>query len=130
MSARQGKAACFRASRAHLVDRGDALDQILGLGHLLAHTRPVNRCLVWLSNRVHSAEGAYAGIALAGAICGMFSWGVALIVPAVLSRILAANCAERGFRVHFPLLVACGWPLQLSSVTAAKSRAIRPGMNR
>jgi len=30
-------------------------------------------------------------------------------VPAVLSRIMAKSCADRGIHVHFPLLVAAGW---------------------
>ena len=52
---------------------------------------------------------AYAGQAFIAGICGIFSWGVALIVPAVLSRIVARSCEERGIHVHFPLLVAAGW---------------------
>jgi short-chain fatty acids transporter len=82
---------------------------ILGLGHLLAHTRAVNRVLVNIAGRINSATMAYAGLALTAGFCGLFSWGVALIVPAVLSRIVARSCAERGIRVHFPLLVAAGW---------------------
>lgn len=82
---------------------------ILGLGHLLAHTRPVYRALVGIADRISSARKAYAGLALMAGLCGLFSWGVALIVPAVLSRIVARSCAERGIRVHFPLLVAAGW---------------------
>lgn len=82
---------------------------ILGLGHLLAHTRAVNRILVNIAARINSATMAYAGLAFTAGFCGLFSWGVALIVPAVLSRIVARSCAERGIQVHFPLLVAAGW---------------------
>jgi short-chain fatty acids transporter len=82
---------------------------ILGLGHIVAHTRPVHRALVFFSDRVRSAPMAYGGLALLAGICGMFSWGVALILPAVMSRIIAESCERRGIAVDFPLLVASGW---------------------
>lgn len=82
---------------------------ILALGHVVAHTRPVFRFLVYIADRVKSAPMAYGGIAFAAGFGGLFSWGVALIVPAVLSRIIAASCKRRGITVHFPLLVASGW---------------------
>jgi short-chain fatty acids transporter len=82
---------------------------ILGLGHVVAHTRPVYRALVYIADQVTSAKIAYGGLAFVAGFCGLFSWGVALIVPAVLSRIIASSCKRRGIKVHFPLLVACGW---------------------
>lgn len=82
---------------------------ILGLGHIVAHTRPVHRVLVLIADRVRSAPMAYGGLALIAGVCGLFSWGVALILPAVMSRIVAASCERRGIDVHFPLLVASGW---------------------
>ena len=82
---------------------------ILGLGHIVAHTRPVYRALSYLADRIRSGPMAYGGIALVGGLCGLFSWGVALIVPAVLSRVIGASCRRRGVQVHFPLLVASGW---------------------
>ena len=82
---------------------------ILGLGHVVAHTKPVHRVLVYIADRVNSAPLAYGGLAFVAGFCGLFSWGIALIVPAVLSRIIAASCQRRGIKVHFPLLVASGW---------------------
>ena len=82
---------------------------ILGLGHVVANTKPVHRILVNIAGRINSAPMAYGGLAFIAAFCGLFSWGVALIAPAVLSRILAASCQQRGIKVHFPLLVASGW---------------------
>ncbi len=82
---------------------------ILALGHVVAHTRPVNRALVWVAGRVTSARFAYIGLTLLAGVCALISWGIGLIVPAVLARIVADNCRERGIRVHFPLLVACGY---------------------
>jgi len=42
-------------------------------------------------------------------LAALVSWGLGLIVPAVLARIVANNCRERGIKVHFPLLVAGGY---------------------
>jgi short-chain fatty acids transporter len=82
---------------------------ILALGHVVAHTRPVNRALVWMASLVTSARFAYIGLTLLAALCALVSWGIGLIVPAVLARIVADNCRERGIKLHFPLLVACGY---------------------
>ncbi len=82
---------------------------ILALGHVVAHTRPVNRALVWLASQVRSARSAYIGLTVLAGVCALISWGIGLIVPAVLSRIVAKNCRERGIKIHFPLLVACGY---------------------
>ena len=82
---------------------------ILGLGHVVAHTKPVYRVLVRIADQVTSARMAYGGLAFTAAFCGLFSWGIALIVPAVMSRIIGASCERRGIKVHFPLLVAGGW---------------------
>lgn len=82
---------------------------ILGLGHIAAHTDPVNRVLQCIADHVKSANAAYAGMAALAGFLGLFSWGLALIVPAVMSRILAQSCRDRGIRAHFPLIVASGW---------------------
>jgi len=82
---------------------------ILGLGHIAAHTSPIHRGLIFLANFVNAPRVAYAGIAGLAAILGCFSWGLGLIAAAVMARILAERCKERGIRVHFPLIVASGW---------------------
>ena len=82
---------------------------ILSLAHVLANTRPVNKALVWLASFVRSAEMAYVGITMFASGAALLSWGLGLILPAVLSLIVANNCRERGIKVHFPLLVACGY---------------------
>lgn len=88
---------------------------ILALGHVLANTRAVRRLLVAVASQVRSAPMAYIGLTLFASLAGLVSWGLGLIVPAVLSRIIANNCRERGIKVHFPLLVACAY----SGVTVA-----------
>lgn len=82
---------------------------ILALGHVVAHTRPVNRALVAVAGLVRSGRSAYIGLTILAGACALISWGIGLIVPAVLARIVADNCRERGIKIHFPLLVACGY---------------------
>lgn len=82
---------------------------ILALGHVVAHTRGVHRILVAIFSRVHSARAAYVSLTTFAGIAALFSWGLGLVVPAVLARIVANNCRERGIRVHYPLLIACGY---------------------
>ncbi len=75
---------------------------ILGLGHVLAHTEPVARFLIFLTNFLKSARMAYMGLFVIGALSSLVSWGLGLIAPAILSRITARNLASRGIKVHFP----------------------------
>jgi short-chain fatty acids transporter len=82
---------------------------ILALGHVLANTRAVRRLLVAVASLVRSAQMAYVGLTIFASLAALVSWGLGLIMPAVLARIIANNCRERGIKVHFPLLVACGY---------------------
>ena len=82
---------------------------ILALGHVLANTRAVRRLLVAVASLVRSAQMAYVGLTIFASLAALVSWGLGLIVPAVLARIIADDCRERGIKVHFPLLVACGY---------------------
>ncbi|MGI9262057.1 MAG: short-chain fatty acid transporter [Woeseiaceae bacterium] len=89
---------------------------ILGLGHVLANTRPVNNLLVAVAGRVTSAPMAYVGVTMFASLTAMISWGLGLIVPAVMARIIAINCRDRGIKVHFPLLIASGYAGALVSM--------------
>lgn len=82
---------------------------ILALGHVLANTRAVFGLLNKIARQVRSAPVAYMGLTIFAGLASLFSWGLGLVVPAVLSRIIADNCRQRGIKVHFPLLVACGY---------------------
>lgn len=82
---------------------------ILGLGHVVAHTKPINNLLLKIATTFNSAKTAYIGLTLIASLCSLLSWGVGLIVPAILSCTIAANLKERGIVIHFPLLVCCGY---------------------
>ncbi|MFL2481968.1 MAG: short-chain fatty acid transporter [Woeseiaceae bacterium] len=82
---------------------------ILSLGHLVAHTKPVNAVLVKIASHFKNAKSAYIGLTLIASFSSLFSWGIGLILPAVLSCIIASNLKKRNIKIHFPLLVYCGY---------------------
>lgn len=94
---------------------------ILALGHVLANTRAINNLLVIVAGRVRSAQMAYVGLTMFSSLVAMVSWGLGLILPAVLSRIIAGNCRARGIKVHFPLLVTCGYVGSIVSMQGLSS---------
>ena len=82
---------------------------ILVLGHVLANTRPVQRVLLGVAGQVRSARAAYIGLTLFSGLISLISWGLGLVLPAILSRLISDSCRRRGIKVHFPLLVAGGY---------------------
>jgi len=82
---------------------------ILALGHVVAHTRAARAVLLAVAGQIRSERMAYIGLTVTGGFAALLSWGLGLVVPAVLARIIASNCRVRGIRVHFPLLIACGY---------------------
>jgi short-chain fatty acids transporter len=82
---------------------------ILLLGYTLANTRQVRRLLVRVAALPRTPVQAYAGVTLAAAIGSLLSWGLGLVVGALLAREVAQQGRAKGMRLHFPLLVACGY---------------------
>lgn len=79
------------------------------LGHALAHTPAVRRLLDHAASRVRTPQAAYMMLCFVSGVAALLSWGLCLVVAAILSRVTAASCAARGIRVHYPLLVASGY---------------------
>jgi short-chain fatty acids transporter len=82
---------------------------ILLLGHTLANTRPMRRLLGAAARVPRTPVQAYGWVTLLAAIGSLISWGLGLVVAALLAREVAVQGRERGIRLHFPLLVACGY---------------------
>ena len=82
---------------------------VLLLGHTLAHTRPVRKALDRLAAVPRSAPMAYVFVAVCTSLAALISWGLGLVVAALLSIEVARVARERGLRVHYPLLVAAGY---------------------
>jgi short-chain fatty acids transporter len=82
---------------------------ILLLGHTLANTTPVRRLLVRLGGVPGTATAAYVYVFVVAALASMITWGLGLVVGALLAKEVAEQGRARGLRLHFPLLVAAGY---------------------
>ena len=82
---------------------------VLLFGYTLARTRQVHRILVKAASLPRTPVQAYAAVTLAAALASLLSWGLGLMVGVILAREIAEQGRKRGLRLHFPLLVACGY---------------------
>ena len=80
--------------------------------HALAHTDLVRRLLTRLCSVPRTSYQAYLFTCLIGHGASLFSWGLGLIVGALVAQGVGIVARERGIKVHYPLLVAsayAGW---------------------
>ncbi|WP_068250543.1 short-chain fatty acid transporter [Janibacter corallicola] len=82
---------------------------VLLLGYMLANTGPVRRLLDLLARLPRSPAQAYGFVALCAAIASLITWGLGLVVAALLSIEVARVGRDRGMKLHYPLLVAAGY---------------------
>ena len=82
---------------------------ILLLGHILAHTRPVRRLLEALARVPRTPMQSYLFVFLIAGLASLITWGLGLIVAALMAREVATAGRERGMDLHFPMLVASGF---------------------
>ena len=82
---------------------------VLLLGYILANTGPVQRLLERLARVPRTPVQSYGFVACCAAIASLFSWGLGLVVAALLSMEVARVGRERGISLHYPLLVASGY---------------------
>ena len=82
---------------------------ILLLGHMLANTKPVRKLLDWVAEKPNTPMQAYLLVFVTAAVASLITWGLGLVVGALLAREIAVQARSRGIKVHFPLLVAAGY---------------------
>ncbi|MGP5163289.1 short-chain fatty acid transporter [Arthrobacter rhombi] len=82
---------------------------VLLLGYILANTGPVRRLLGFLGGIPRSPIQAYLFVFLVAAVASLITWDLGLVVGALLAKEVAAQGRERGMKLHFPMLVACGF---------------------
>lgn len=82
---------------------------VLLLGYMLANTGPVRRLLERLARVPRTPAQAYGFVAFCAAVASLFTWGLGLVVAALLSIEVARVGRDRGIRLHYPLLVAAGY---------------------
>ena len=82
---------------------------ILLLGHTLANTRPVRKLLSFLGGLPRGPIQAYVFVFVISAIASLITWGLGLVVGALLAKEVAAQLRAKGVRLHFPMLVAAAF---------------------
>ena len=82
---------------------------VLLLGHVLANTGPVRRLLSWLAGIPRTALQSYLFVFTVAAGASLITWGLGLVVGALMAKEVAARGRERGVPLHFPMLVASGF---------------------
>ena len=69
---------------------------ILLLGHILANTGPVRSLLAGLARVPGNATFTYVFVFLVAAVASLITWGLGLVVGALLAREIAVQSRERG----------------------------------
>ena len=82
---------------------------VLITGHALASTPLVKRLIDQISTLAQSSRSAVTLTALTAMSAGLINWGLGLIVGAFMAREVGVRCAQRGIRLHYPLLGASGY---------------------
>ena len=77
--------------------------------HALAHTDPVRRGLARLARIPKSVGACYTLVVLCACSASLLAWSFGLVTGALIARATATEAAQRGLRVHYPLLVAAGY---------------------
>ncbi|MEM7711125.1 MAG: TIGR00366 family protein [Pseudomonadota bacterium] len=80
--------------------------------HALAHTDTVRRVLTRLCSVPQTAFQCYFFTCFVGHCASLFSWGLGLIVGALVAQGVGTVARQKGLKVHYPLLVAAayaGW---------------------
>jgi short-chain fatty acids transporter len=82
---------------------------ILLLGHTLANTTPVRRLLDRLGGLPRTALQGYLFVFVVASVASLITWGLGLVVGALLAVQVARQGRAKGLRLHFPMLVAAGY---------------------
>ncbi|MBT8493137.1 MAG: TIGR00366 family protein [Deltaproteobacteria bacterium] len=82
---------------------------VLVTGHAMALSPPVQRAIRALAQLPRSAGAATVMVALVACAAALVHWGLGAIAGALLAREIGRYGAERGLRVHYPLLGAAAY---------------------
>jgi|TARA_B110000444_G_scaffold260828_1_gene309438 short-chain fatty acids transporter len=77
--------------------------------HALAHTGAVQRLLQFIGKLPKTSGQAYSLVAFSAGIASLCAWSFGLIIGAIVARSVARECAEKPFKIHYPLLVASAY---------------------
>ena len=77
--------------------------------HALAHTDGVSRGLAALARLPQSVSACYTLVVLCACAASLLAWSFGLVTGALLARAVAVQAAQRGLKVHYPLLVTAAY---------------------
>ena len=77
--------------------------------HALAHTDKAQALLRRIGNIPNTPVSAYGLVTLSAGLGSLIAWSLGLIVGATVAKEVAKQCARRGVRLHYPLLVASAY---------------------
>ena len=77
--------------------------------HALAHTDKAQALLRRIGNIPNTPVSAYGLVTLSAGLGSLIAWSLGLIVGATVAKEVARQCARRGVRLHYPLLVASAY---------------------
>jgi len=82
---------------------------ILVLGHILVLSKPMNRLIQKLTDRVTGTGSAVVWVSVTTLLVSFFNWGLGLIFGAIMARKVAEAAVKRGFSINYPLVGAAGY---------------------
>lgn len=82
---------------------------VLVTGTAMALSPPVQSAISRLAGMPRSAASATALVALVSCIAALVHWGLGAIAGALLARELGRHAADRGLKIHYPLLGAAAY---------------------
>jgi len=82
---------------------------ILVLGHVLALAPPVDDFIKRATKYCDTTAKAAAIITAACVILGLINWGLALIFGAIFARKIGEYAVQKGRKINYPLIGACGY---------------------
>ena len=77
--------------------------------HALAHTDKAQALLRRIGDIPNTPVSAYGLVTLSAGLGSLIAWSLGLIVGATVAKEVAKQCARRGVRLHYPLLVASAY---------------------
>lgn len=82
---------------------------ILVLGHVLALAPPVDALIKRLVKYCDTTERAAIIVTLSCVLLGLVNWGLALIFGAIFARKVGEYAVQRGLKINYALIGACGY---------------------
>ncbi|MCH2213846.1 MAG: TIGR00366 family protein [Flavobacteriales bacterium] len=82
---------------------------ILVLGHVLALAPPIDALIKKLTKYCDTSSKAAGIVTATCVLLGLINWGLAIIFGAIFARKVGEYAVQRGLKINYPLIGACGY---------------------